>query len=341
MKITKNASNFALISYISRCYHDSDWDTLDTLCLEREQARRISHLSVFESSILSNVVDRFAVLRLHYSRFKRCYSLVLEDPVSLSGCHSQTRETDLCLHVLNHVTALYRGNHRRELNDIGLRPEQAESISALPWVNLHKLARYFWFFMTLEVDAKLLKQAIDTSIASGRWINQCVELIRADAPRDLMLRYYGMSCQLYAEAREMHGRRCRGRPRTLPDDLQSRLYEEFVRQYQNYEEGIDPLCQPGFFLGIYENLERKVSLREIWILVQEWLKNKLVRRRLLGGALEHQEPGQAKSARTPRMAPRLRKRSKTCLPPSTTPAESSQPSSAATLPSCDRAEISG
>ena len=338
---TKNLSSFALISYISRCYHDEDWAALSALNIDRMQANRISRLSAFESNTLSGVAGRFAVFNLQFEILKQCHSLVPEDPVTLTGSQSKTKEIDLCLNFFNHVITLYRRNQQRALSELGLEPEQAEFISLLPWVELQKLGRYLWFFTTVRIDSHLLDQSIDTAIASARWISQCVELIRADAPRDLMKRYYGMNSQLYAAAREMHGRQCRGRPRILSDDLQYLLYEEFVRRYQSYGEGVDPLCQPGFFLAIYESLGRKVSLREIWILIQEWLNEKLVLRRSADIPRKGPVPTQPGDLSTPRMAPRSRNCSRTSRPPSTTASGLSRPSSAAILPSCDRAGISG
>lgn len=340
---TKNLSSFALISYISRCYHDDDRAALAALSIDRGQASRISRLSAFESNALSGLAGRFATFSLQFEILKQCHCLVPEDPVTLTGSQSKTKEVDLCLNLFNHVITLYRRNQQEALSDIGLEPEQAEFVSLLPWVELQKLARYLWFFTIVKIDSHLLDQSIDTAIASARWINQCVELIRADAPRDLMMRYYGMNSQLYAAAREMHGRQCRGRPRILSDDLQYLLYEEFVRRYQSYDDGVDPLCQPGFFLAIYESLGREVSLREIWILIQEWLNSKLVLRRPAG--VPRKAPASIQSGSedlsTPRMAPRSRKRSKTCRPPSTTDSGLSRPSSAAILPSCDRGGMSG
>ena len=330
MKI-KNSSSFALISYISRCYHDGDRVALDVLDIDPGQVRRISRLSAFESNILSGVAGRFTSFRLQFRSLEKCYRLVVEDPVSLSGSRSKTKEVDLCLHVFNHIISLYRRSEQQALAEIGLEPEQAEFISLRPWVELQKLARYLWFFMTVEIDNKLLGQSIDTAVASARWVGQCAELIRAGAPRDLMTRYYGMSCELYAAAREMHGRQCRGRPRVLSEDLQHLLYEEFMRRYQSYDEGGDPLCQPGFFLAIYESLERKVSLREIWILIQEWLKGKQELRRLAGVPEKGPASVQDSELREPRTAPRLRNRSRIRRPPSTTASGVSRPSSAAIL----------
>ena len=341
MKTIKNSSSFALVSYISRCYHDSDWIALNTLSINRAQAHRVSQLSAYESNILSSVIGRSAVFKLHFACLRRCHRFVLEDPVTLSGATSKTKEVDLCLHVFNYVITLYRGNRKQELRDIGLQPMQAEFISQLPWLELQKLARYLWFFATVRFDTKRLNRLVDTAVASARWIGQCSELIRADAPRDLMIRYYGMSCELYAEARDMHGRQCRGRPRVLPDDLQDLLYEEFMRRYQSYGEGVDPLCQPKFFLEIYESLGRKVSLREIWILVQEWMKRRLVSRRSGNPSVKWPDPDQGDVLSVPRMAPRLRSRARICRPPSSTASELSRPSSSAILSSCDRAEMSG
>ncbi len=338
---TRNSSSFALISYISRCYHDADKAALDALNIDLGLAHRISRLSAFESNTLSDIAGRFTIFKLQFTSLEKCNRLVVEDPVSLSGSRSKTKEVDLCLHVFNHIITLYRRSEQQALAEIGLDPEQAEFISLRPWVELQKLARYLWFFTTVEIDNKLLEQSIDTAIASARWIAQCAELIRAGAPRDLMTRYYGMSCELYAAAREMHGRQCRGRPRILSEDLQHLLYEEFMRRYQSYDKTVDPLCQPGFFLAIYESLERKVSLREIWILLQEWLNGRREVRRLAGASAKRLEPDQDEGFSTPSTAPRLRSRSKTCKPPSTTPPGVSRPSSTANFSSCDRADTPG
>ncbi len=336
---TKNLLNFALVSYISRCYHDDDWAVLATLNIDRGQAGRVSKLSAFESNTLSGVGGRFAVFHLQFEILRQCYRLALEDPVAMSGAQSKTREVDLCLSVFNHVITLYRRNRQRPLGELGLEPEQAEFISMRPWVDLQKLARYLWFFTTVRIDGPLLERSIDTAIASARWIGQCAELIRADAPRDLMMRYYGMNSQLYAEAREMHGRQCRGRPRALSDDLQYLLYEEFTRRYRSYDQGVDPLRQPGFFLALHESLGRRVSLREIWILVQRWLGERLELRRAQGDA--DPAPIQPEGRSAPRMAPSERNLSSACRPPSTSASDMSRPSSVAILPNCDRAGISG
>ena len=143
MKI-KNSSSFALISYISRCYHDGDKAALDVLNIDPGQARRISRLSAFESNTLSGIAGRFTVFRLQFRSLEKCYRLVVEDPVSLSGSRSKTKEVDLCLHVFNHIITLYRRSEQQALAEIGLEPEQAEFISLRPWVELQKLARFHY-----------------------------------------------------------------------------------------------------------------------------------------------------------------------------------------------------
>ena len=117
--------------------------------------------------------------------------------MTLSGATTKTKEVDLCLHVFNHVITLYRGNRKQELRDIGLKPLQAEFISQLPWLELQKLARYFWFFATVRCDTKLLNQLVNTAVASARWIGQCSELIRrgcAAGPDDALLRHELRGC---------------------------------------------------------------------------------------------------------------------------------------------------
>ena len=340
MRKTKNSSSFALISYVSRCYHDSDWESLKNIGVSREQAGCISRLSAFESNILSTFVARSKVFELHFSDLKNCYRFVSRDPISLSGAASRIKEVDLCLHIFNHVITLYRTNKIEELRQFGMKPVQAEFISQLPWLELQKLARYFWFFATVGFDAGRMGQALKTTIASSRWMEQCFELIRADAPRDLMMRYYGMSCDLYAEAREMHGRQSRGRPRAISDDLQHKLYQAFLAQSQSHVGISDPMRQPGFLLELYESLDRKVSLREIWRLVQEWMGDQSNFPQQEEDSVEWPDPDQVEEE-VPSTAPRRRKRESISPPPDSTSEQSAKPSSSEIDSRCDRAGTEG
>ncbi len=276
MKVARNSAQHALIHFIARCCKTENWASLSHLGVSPQHACRVGRLSAYESHVLGDIFQRVAVLQLRFANLKECLREMQAGTLAEDGS-GQCPETELCMHLFCHVANLYRDNSSRELHRIGLRAEQARLICSLSSLEVQGLSQHFWRFAMFEMDAGKLEQVIETAVGTARWLQQCTELVRAGAPRDLMMRYYGMSCGMYAEMREMHGMRLRGRPRVLSDDLQGRLYKEFMGRYRHGGEQADTLRQPDFFLSLYDGMDRKVSLREIWTLVQGWLDDKEIR----------------------------------------------------------------
>ena len=282
MRNVRNIAQQALLHYIARCCYDKDWPALHQIHVNRRQALQINRLSAFECNILGDLSSGFATFRVDFSKLKACLEqgdAIEENPKNSSGVSS--RETDLHLRLCDYLVTLYRNNCAELLGEFDITPAQAEYLSLVPFAQMEYVADHFWDFVVIAVDSRRLNHAIMMAVSVCRWIRQCSQLIRADAPRELMTQYYGMSCELYAEVREMHGRQVRGRPRALTYDAQYFLYQEFIRQYRRYEAAqLDPLRQPSFFLDLYDAMGRRMSLREIWHLVQEWLSRDLQFRRV-------------------------------------------------------------
>ena len=280
MKVTKNSIHQAVVAFIARSYHEKDWAVLHRLDLDFRQARKLSQLTALEAQNLESVSNRYVGLEMHFTKFDSCYQHIRQDTTPLSKAQTLTKEVDLCLGTINHMMRLYRAHHRTELAAIGVKPHQAEFISTLSTISVQRLSPYYWQFTRLQVDSDRLAQGVESSVATAHWVEQCIRLVRAGAPRDLMVRYYGMSCEMYAEIRGMYGDGRRGRPRTLSDQLQKQIFMEFMRQYRHYSTSLDPLHQPTFFLDIYEGMEHKASVRDIWVLVQEWMNTRSVIKQL-------------------------------------------------------------
>ncbi len=285
MRTVINVAQQALLHFITRCCHDNDWPALRQINIDRRQALQIERLSAFECNILGSLSTKFATFKVDFGKLKEYMELVdgsRDAPKDVSA--ALARETDLYLRLCDYMLTLYRDNHTGLLSEFGLSPAQAEYISRIPFAEIGPVAQHFWDFTTIEVDSRRLGHGILTAVSTCRWLRQCNQLIRADAPRELMTQYYGMSCELYAEIREMYGRQVRGRPRILDYDSQYFLYQEFIRQYRRYEgTHLDPLRQPGLFLDLYDAMGRRITLREIWCMVQEWLRRDLQFKRIERG----------------------------------------------------------
>ena len=272
MKTAGNSAQHALIHFIARCCKAENWASLSHLGVSPKQACRIGRLSAYESHALGDIFQQVAAVQLHFANLEECLQEMRAGTLAQDGS-GQCQETELCMNLFRHIADLYRDNKHGELHRIGLQPEQAQLLCELPSFEVQRLSQHFWRFTVFEMDARKLEQAIETAVGTARWLRQRMELVRAGAPRELMDYYYNMNCEMYARMRKMHGIRLRGRPRVLSDDVQSALYKEFVDRYYSDGEQSDPLRQPEFFLGLYDSMGRKVPLREIWTLVQGWIRD--------------------------------------------------------------------
>lgn len=276
MKTKTNSVPHALIHFIARCGKAENWASLSHLGVSPAHACRVARLSAYETQVLGDILQRVAVLQLRFANLQECLREMQAGTLAEDDSEP-CPETELCLHLFCHVAELYRGNERQKLRGVGLNPEQARLICSLSSLEVQHLAQHFWRFVVLDMHAGKLEQVLATAVGTARWLQQCTELVRAGAPRELMAHYYGMSCEMYAAMRAMHGLHACGRPRVLPDDVQTLLYDEFMRRYRSGKDRTDPLRQPGFFLSLYESMGRKVSLREIWTLAQSWIKDRETR----------------------------------------------------------------
>lgn len=260
----------AVFHFIVRCQQEDDRDALRRLGLETGLAPRIGRLSAAETNLLVSGAGRFVRLKFSPPELRRAYRrmLTLEEP-PVPGA----KEADLCRSLFACVEELYRKNDLEGLAALGLAPPDAGLASTLPASCLPQLSRFFWDFTALGLDSRRVARALDGAVSTCGWMRQCVQLVRAGAPRELMIRHFSMSRREYAEVRRMHRRLSEpGRPAQLTGELQHRIYLELVRQYRRHGGREEPLRHPAFFLDIYESLGRQVPVRQIWALARAWLR---------------------------------------------------------------------
>lgn len=312
-----------IVNYIIRCQQEGDWEALGRLGLTKSQAntrsliKEISEMSTSELNFLSNSVEEFISVQVNAQTLRKVYRSIhsiqggtTPDPdvpsqdIELLGC--------LC----GHVASLYQGHQGQSLRKLGLSSKAAGMVSMMPVSKVRLLAASLWDFVRIRVNRKHMYHAVKSSVSTCNWFNQCGQLVQAGAPRELMQRYYGMSSNMYALAREMHGEnhKC-GRPRALPNDVQCKIYREFVRQYHRHSHGVDPLRDPRFFLDMYQNLQCTISLREVWTLAQSWLDDQVVFRNIKRQAFTYRFVDEEEQ---PDTAPSSDSEDKASKPPSNT-----------------------
>ena len=259
----------AIFHFIVRCQQEGDRDSLRRLGLEAELGPRLGRLTAAEANLLVSGAGRFIRLRFSAPELRRAYRrmLALEEPPAAGA-----KEADLCRSLFACVESLYRKNDLDGLAELGLTPPDAGLASTLPASCLPSLSLFFWDFTDIRLESSRVQRAMDGAVSTCSWMRQCVQLVRAGAPRELMVRHFSMSRREYAEARRMHRSLAEtGRPARLTDEMQHRIYQELVRQYRRHGDKAEPLRYPSFFLDIYESLERQVPVRQIWALARAWL----------------------------------------------------------------------
>ena len=298
---TKNFMHHAIFHFIVRCQQEEDAGSLGRLGLDPGLALRIGRLTAAETNLLVSSAGRFVRLQFSPPELRRAYRRMLEfEDVPAPG----TKEADLCRSLFACVEELYRKNDVEGLAALGLAPPDAGLVSTLPVSCLPPISRFFWDFAAVGLDSLRVKRAVNGAVSTCSWMRQCVQLVQAGAPRELMIRHFSMSRREYAEVRRMHRSLPEpGRPAQLTGDLQHRIYLELVRQYRRHGDKEEPLRHPEFFLDIYENLGRQVPIRQIWALAREWLRAR-VRPEPAARATEAEL--QAAAARSPMMMPAAR-----------------------------------
>ena len=298
---TRDFMHHAIFDFIVRCQQEEDRHALQRLGLEPELALRIGRLTAAETNLLASSAGRFIRIEFSPPELRRAYRRMLE-PADIPA--PGTKEADLCRSLFAFVEELYRRNDVDGLSGLGLAAPEAALISTLPASSLPPLGRFFWDFTAVRLDTRHIERAVGGAISTCGWMRQCIQLVRAGAPRELMIRHFSMSRREYAEVRRMHRNLHEtGRPAQLTGELQHRVYLELVRQYRRHSDKAEPLRHPEFFLDIYENLGRRVPIRQIWALAREWLRAHLPAE---GNGRAAAMEAQAVAARSPVMTPAAR-----------------------------------
>lgn len=168
--------------------------------------------------------------------------------------HSEN-EVRLMQSIFTYVASCLKDQDREASRRLRLRPDQMERISQMTTADFLRLSELAKGCVEVDVDPKALDDVfrrIDERRHREALINRCM---RADAPREMMSAFFGLSRHRYARLRALHGvpasvGRC---PRPTPE-IEGRIYDHWKACRQCW-------CAQTL-LEIAEQLD--VSLRAVW-----------------------------------------------------------------------------
>lgn len=173
--------------------------------------------------------------------------------------HSEN-EIRLMQSIFTYVASCLNDQDREASRRLRLRPDQMERISQMTTADFLRLSELAKGCVEVDVDPKALDDVfrrIDERRHREALINQCM---RADAPREMMSAFFGLSRHRYAHLRALHDvpasvGRC---PRPSPE-TERRIYERWQTRRQCWSAQT--------LLEIAEQLD--VSLRTVWDQVKQ------------------------------------------------------------------------
>jgi Protein of unknown function (DUF2857). len=180
---------------------------------------------------------------------------------------NSSKETHLLESVLLYVQRCIVERDYHALSMIGLGGAEVEALSQLSLSDLGRLARSRTPPVRIAVDRDCLEVLLGQIHHSGERQICSLELVRRGAPAQMMAAICGMSSREYQEARRyVIGRRQPGRPSTLNEGQESRLWELWVLMGDPTRP--QALAQDAYWLLVAQ--VTGLSLVAAWTRIQTW-----------------------------------------------------------------------
>ncbi len=155
------------------------------------------------------------------------------------------------------------------LYEMGFGPSEIRALSSLSSADTLRLASMKSHFLTIKLNCKIYWRMIDYILKERAKEGVINELIRCDAPPKLMYSLAGISNKQFRIKRIQMGLPAlaipSGRPPQPTVEVEKTVWKAVEKTLQNSTS-----LGPQEFLDIFNSLKREVSLRTIWILIQEW-----------------------------------------------------------------------
>jgi hypothetical protein len=179
--------------------------------------------------------------------------------VSAGLAHNEN-EVRLMQSIFTYVASCLKDQDKDAARRLRLRPDQIERISQMTTADFLRLSELAKGCVEVDVDSKALDDVfrrMDERRHRESLIDRCM---RADAPREMMTAFFGLSRHRYARLRALHDvpasvGRC---PRPTPE-IERRIYEHWQACRQCWSAQT--------LLEIADQLD--VSLRTVWHQVKQ------------------------------------------------------------------------
>ena len=177
------------------------------------------------------------------------------------------KESELVHSILQYCQRCQDEGDFPALREMGFEDQEVEALLGLSSTDKLRLAATQSHFLKIELDQKIFWRMIHYIEAENKKESLSDELIRNDAPLPLMYALTGMGSKTFSLKRRKFGleKMSHGRPAVPSEETTEAVWKELKRiveksQYFGAKE----------FLEIYDRLEKKVPLRVIWYLFNEW-----------------------------------------------------------------------
>ena len=192
---------------------------------------------------------------------------------SQSETHMQVRqevkESELLTAVLLYVMRCVAEGDQHALRAMCVGPKEIEALNELSLEDLYRVAPLRAHCLAIRLDRKLFWPMIERLRAQRESKDVQRDLIKADAPQEMMRRCFGLSGREYARLRRMlMASPAIGRPPEPDEDTAHRLWRELSPKLHSSGPG-GP--RPEAYLAVHR--ETGAPLRAVWNAAQRWLEH--------------------------------------------------------------------
>lgn len=185
------------------------------------------------------------------------------------------KETELIRAVIVYCQRCQDEGDLQALQEMGFGAKELRVLTRLSATDTLRLASARSHFCEIKVNRETYWRTIDFLKRDKDKEHLIDTLISYEAPPPLMNALTGMSNKEYSLRRRQFGfTNCAaGRPVRPSDDIAKDVWQVVKNVLSNSN-----ILGPKEFLNIFDELDKKVSLRIIWCLVNQWDKNGQLRR---------------------------------------------------------------
>jgi len=179
---------------------------------------------------------------------------------------SATKEAELTLAVLLYAVRCLAEGDQLALRGMNFGPQEVEALRAMSLADLYRLESLQAHCLDVRLNRAVYWPLMEhlQREREGEQLQQ--ELIRADAPFEMMQHLFGMSSREYTRLRKLLSLPSSvGRPPLVDDPLEHRVWDAWSQLVQ---EGAPEPLSPQQYLALHQDTD--APMRALWTLTRRW-----------------------------------------------------------------------